>query len=507
MRRAFALVCLISAWGCAPSDAPCSIDALQRALDEALPGSVVSFGACELHGSLSVPAGVELRGEGNERSHLVTSAGAALTLLGEGARASQLRISSRGLVAVRKLGSGAALIMDVELAVLRGVGLLVREGALSASQVAVKGVLSTVDFGDPVYARVIPGPESATMEIRCGGSSECTPGESRASSCSIAEHCAELQICDACGLFATWTATHAILVGEGARLDLMDSTIAGWAEYGLVALPGASVSLERVIIEEILGIGLFASGAAIDLLEVEVRDISSGLRGSTSAGVVADGSMVTARAVQIVDTEGVGFVVSSSRADLRAIEIVRSDEEGLLLFATELSHVRGPDSRFIENRGAGILVGGGSLVHISDLTIEGTRPRPYFIGAGVVSIGDGLLGANVVPGSTLSRVSLSRNARVQLTLVAPSIDEVPMTFTDVRVDGFDMQRGAVIGPLAADGVLALPEGAWSAGITRLGTTRANDAARASEAMPIVPDTTPASVRDARERIGIVMPIM
>jgi hypothetical protein len=507
MRRAFALVCFVSALGCAPSDAPCSIDVLQRALDDATPGSVVSFGACELHGSLSVPAGVELRGAGTERSHLVTSAGAALTLLDEGAQVSQLRISSRGLVAVRKLGSGDAFVMDVEIEALRGVGILVREGALSASRVAVKGALSSIDFGDPVYGRVIPGPESATMEIRCGGSSECTPGQSRASSCSIAEHCAELQICDACGLFATWTSTHAILVGEGATLDLVDSTVAGWAEYGLVALPGASVSLERVIIEEILGIGLFASGAEVDLQEVEVRDTSSGLRGSTSAGIAADGSIITARGLRIYGTEGVGFVVSSSRADLETIEIVRSDQEGMLLFATELTHVRGPGSRFIENRGAGILVSGGSLIHASDLTIESTRPRPYFIGAGVISIGDGLLGTSVVPGSTLTRVSLSRNARVQLTIVAPSIDEIPMTFTDVMVDGLDMQRGAVIGPLAAEGVRALPNGTWSAGITRLGTTAANDAARASEAMPIVSDATPDSVRHARERIGIVMPIM
>lgn len=430
--RAVVLVCLFAFMGCSgPAKPACDAADLTMQLSRALPHAVVYVGACEVTGSFTVPVGVTLTGVDRATSIVHGTTGAALTLeVGDGVRTmvEDLTVRSDGAAAITVVGTGAATTTStveldrVTVHATHGYGIGAQSvGTFTATDVALSGPIAT-----PAQAAALVAPISPST-----------------------------------------TATHGLVLDDVPAATLTSVTTNGFAQFGALFLGTTTVQWHTGNASQNVGTGIMVDGATATLDTVDLLGTYAGPPPGTAYGAVVknDGALSTLH-VNASNNEGFALMQDRGTGDHESF-IARSNafaavwlEEGATSF-----HIHGAGTDIGGNGFAGIVGVVSSHVTIEDAHIYGTRMGTL----GALNIGDGIHLSGAVDQVTLRNLRVENNARAEILVDAGDPTHVvsSLTFSGVTVNGTAMQLGCI----DQNGMFS---GTWDAGVTRMGTTVAND---------------------------------
>lgn len=495
MRQATRVAILLSATvlalaGC--GEGTCDSAGLRDALAGAVAGDVIEVGRCRVEGSFVVPEGVTLRGSGSDS--VLAGGNESVVELTSGtspARLEHLTVESRARVAVAVRGGGAAELSDVEVEIVRGIGIGIEAGSATLSAVRIAGPVTAENAGDARWIRVLgaPAAESACPSEPC----DCMPG-------AIDEGGGRL--CDESGAWATWTATFGVYA-RGATLTLTDVQVSGIAGYGVVT-DACETTISGGGVYDVVGVGVLARGGSAELSDFVVERVAQGLRGVASYGLIAtDGAALVTVRTRVADGERYGILQLDASGSHTDLTVRDNGDVGVWVGASNGFSVAGA-STVAGNGFAGVVIADSRAVHIEDASIEDTRSVRRNTGIfGAQEIGDGLHLSGSYTDVRLSRLGLRGNARAGI-LVDLGASSPDIVFDAVTVDASGAAYGAVAGARDdARGVITVSTATgWDSGITRSGAAVTNDAVASGELDAIV---TPGP--DAVDAVrGIVAPM-
>lgn len=446
------LAAAIFAIGCAD---PCDSDGVRARLAASASGETIDVAGCmDLTGDFVVPPGRTLAGP----AHIDGS----VTLMTEGEPPSVLRdvsITSHR-IGVTTVGEGAARIEGGTLAVVTGVGL-----SLDAASSTLDGVTVT------------------------GNVTEANRDESRWLSVTSSDE-----------------ATHGVLIGSG-EVRITGARITGFAWVGVSIadelLDEGTRPIDVRIIDSVighgLGVGIVSSAPDLTLMNVQVEQVWTGVRGWPSYGVLVVEGAATSADLSITDADGFGLVQIAGSSMHGDLLIEHTGDVGAWFGAGVEVGMIGGATRIADTGFAGILAADAGALSMLGGTIAGVRAERRTVGVrGAISVGDGIdaIGTPL----TLRDVSIEGAERIGLLLDA----SVSSSLTGVRVTSEGDAFGAAQGTIdrGAEDFLSAPIPGWDSGITRLGTAAVNDAAL-SERLSVAIASAPPSTGSA---LGVIAPM-
>ncbi len=487
---------LFSLGGCGDEEALCG-GAASGALATATPGAVVTLGDCAVEGPLRVPAGVTVRG--TTGSVITAPAGGAAVVLAGGPSASVLEdvtVRSSGVVAVYAQGDGSATVRGVRVLAEQGVALAATEGvSLQVVSSELRGPVTPANADDPRFLRVVG---AAPPPGECQGC-DCQPGETREDGL----------VCDPEGRWAAVTATYGLyLLGVTAELDGLD--VGGFASAGAVFVD-SDVTWRGGRVAENLGLGLRQSGGTARLEDVEVANTWSGLRGTAPYAVAStDGAELSSVRMALLDNDRYGLLSLGGTGDHEDLVAERNGDAAVWVGASASFSLRGAGTALCDNRFAGFVAVDSTGMRLDDVTVERTQASVRSVGAlGRVEIGDGLHLVGSTSAVDVQRVELTENARAGVVVDFGMTDGAGLRFTDVTVAGTGSQLGAVAGVAMSGTLTPLASAvapAWDQGITREGSTVANDAAQTSPLDALTIDS-PGGLPSRMDAVGVILPML
>jgi hypothetical protein len=511
----------------------CDLAALRLRLAGAAPGETVKMGSCRIVGSVTVPPGVILAGEGPGRSTLAPDANVTVCLE-PGSPATTLRdvtveASAVAGVAVcdtapdERRVRGLAL-EQVTVAVSRGWGVyVVGVGDVSLRDVTLTGPVDADNKDDEAFEYVL-GQIPATLGA-CTTTPQdlCSPGEMREvgiESCPSCDALVVQQVCDECERWATVTATEGLVLRNVILASVIRAQVEGFAKIGVTVVDSELVWTGGRI-EGNLGAGLFAERSRITMSadaaagedgfpRIE-RTFSSTYRtGAVGAFVTGDGSRFVSDRLLVRDNLGYGIVHVDATALHTGLAATRNAYAAVWAGGAPELMLEG--SSVVDNGFAGVVLSSCEGVTIRDTTISGTDLVDRSMGeGGSVMAGDGLH-MRAVTGALIERVRCEDNDRVGILLDlgggAPGV-----TFSGVTVSGTGGQLGAVAGPVVVGSAPTVSEltpvppgdGGWDAGIVREGATEANDRDLGMRLQEMVNVPLPPDLPRPDEAVGIMAP--
>jgi len=397
-----------------------SVGELDAALSAASPGDVVTFTG-HVTGDFLVPAGVTLRGI-DEAVIQGSGVGIALTVVPGGAdvtRVENVKVISDGRYGIWVSGAGASDISGVRVTATRGLA-IAAEGTdlLSLTNVEAIGPVTELN------AASVPANSS--------------PFD---------------------------TATHGlILLGvDDAALDNVSAS--GFAEAGAILAASTSAVWDSRFNENV-GTGLVIAGGTTTLDNVTGNNTYRGARAADErvAGIgIGTGADVSSTRVRALTNDGFGvFHDGSAIVDHDQLRSLANLEGGV--WAQGAEYIGLDRTAVSGNTSTGIVAIDTTYALIADSWVVGTSAGS--IGGGP-ALGDGIQLVNTA--GALDDVRLRANARVGL-LAALGASQSPddVSLTDVLVAG----RSAALGVIFQQGGSILKT--VTEGVTRLGTTGAND---------------------------------
>jgi hypothetical protein len=431
MRPAIPLVLasLLVALGCDPGH--CRVDRLQDALDAASPGDVVRVGACDLEGSVTVPAGVVLAGQSG-RSTVISDRGVAIRVE-PGAEATVIRdldVVSSGAAALIAAGGGQVHLERLRIEARTGIAAGF-EGldALVLDEVEVLGILDA-DNADAISIE---------------------PDER---------------------LVRDEAATYGLVLLDVSDAVLRDVTATGFAFFGAFTARsnvmwtggGASENLRH---------GLMAHGGEVRLESMRLCGMFSGMQPIATGAVFVGGAQVHTREVEVCENDGGGLLHDGGVAYHRDLRVRDNRDTGVWVqHVTEGFEITGEATEIATNRFGGVVLLDSRNVLIRDArVVDGTLRRriPPGSSAGSIEVGDGLHLVGTTEGVRLEGLRLVNNARagVFIDLDGTAIDA--SWIADLTVETAEEQLGVVAQNCA------LSTG-WDDDVSRLGTAATNDQA-------------------------------
>ncbi len=488
----------LSLFACGGGGPYCDRAGAEAALMGASPGDTVELGACEIEGPLRVPPGVTLAGTDGTVVVAPIESGAIVALGGSDAAPTvvrDLRVRVEGRIGILLRGGGTAEVQRVAVEARRGIALGASElASLELTDVSLEGPVTADDADDPRWLRVLPAP---VEPAECPGC-ECAPGTYDA---------AEDRVCDAAGRFATWTATHGLVLTRIVTAALSNVDVHGFAEWGALFTESA-VDWRGGAVEDTIGVGIRQVGGTLGFADLTVAHTHAGLRGDRPYGViVSDGGGLYGDRMRVHDNDRYGILVAGARG--RITDLVATDNGDAALWIAESTSfgLDGVATRVADNDFAGVVVLASSDVVLAEGAIDRTRTVERPVGAiGLVRVGDGVQIADTRGNVELRDLVLEDNERAGLVLDLGASGVGDAAFARVTVNGTGAQLGAIAGRPSAAGQLTveLPAG-WDTGIVREGATGANDAAFAGT-IQIVPEPLPGALPDPGEVLGVVAPM-
>ncbi|MEM6954771.1 MAG: hypothetical protein AAF645_03755 [Myxococcota bacterium] len=412
MQRRFALALLLLA-ACGGSDGdPCN--AVLRALASASPGSVVDGESCRFEGPLTVPAGVRLT------SATVVGSGDVVTLLGDAALESVDVESSGGRAVV---ADGAHMLTDVAVRITSGVGVSA-SGAGTWMNVRVSGAL------DPLRPDVLPP------------------------------------------LAGTDLGQYLVAI-DGGEIEAAGLSINRGGPWGVIVANGRLV-MNGGVIEDIVGIGVYATESVLDLRDVTVRNMIQGLQPFPAHAIASVNTDVALTGTELTGGDGLGLRLDGGTGTLSASTVESQRLGGVWLQAG--AQLDGSSVMFMDNGLAALTARAGSRIGLEDSDVLGTTFASVRSGDQVIEVGDGLQ-ADVDAALALTRVNFVNNARVGLVIESSAATN--LSFSDVRIEGGTL--GAI---LQAEGVVDMSD--WRTGIERTAALVDADT-RLEAALPLADD--------------------
>ncbi len=190
------------------------------------------------------------------------------------------------------------------------------------------------------------------------------------------------------------------LVVAGGRVDIEDLEVVGFAGFGAL-FHGTAGEWRGGSVRGCVGSGVLAEGSDLQLREVEVADGLVGRKvGFAIAGnglCVAGDAVVETQSVTVRDVHGPG--VLQDGATSRHMDLVAEDNGWAGVWvqrspgseAAPALAIDGAGSRLQNNAGAGIYLWRSGGLAVSGLAVRGTRLRAHVVDeVGVAEVGDGL---------------------------------------------------------------------------------------------------------------------
>ena len=438
-----ALACWAPLAGCDGSGGGariCDAAELTSALASATPGTTVPVGAGTITGAFTVPPGVTLAGPVDApHTHIVGPAGggAVLTLMSDAANAaavSDLEIESHGSVGVLATGAGAPTLGNVTVTATLGVGVrLERTGAARIVGCTVTGPVT------PENAGAVPVNPTADE-----------------------------------------TATHGILVVESHGVWMANTTVRGFARFGVLAvgsdLSWQSMSGRAGSVGASLGTGVMISGGTAMLDGVQVTGMLEGVQAIPAYGIViAGGADVTTHGVVLERGEGFGLLQDSSTSTHSGLTAMGNRFAGLWTQRSPSFVVLGDVETLISGNGlAGIVSVETDALEVHGARVDGTTEQVSTVGeTGLRMAADGVHLMEGTGTALLDGVTLDGNARVGLLVDVRADADLPrVTLTSVTVSA----SGSALGAVAQSPTGVIVSGAWDASVIRQGAAALNDAA-------------------------------
>lgn len=434
--RLSVVVCVMALVGCGGDDddstpaALCDAGEVSAALASASAGDEVAIGACMVHGQFTVPAGVTLRGSGADASSIMAAEGTAVTLeAGTGTtRLASLTITSSGDAAVvaRGTGAGAIEIEAVRVTADLGIGI----GLESVSSASLDDV-------------------SLTGPVDQSNAQDIDP---------------------------PWVPDDVATVGLAAfgvgSLDLASTLITGFATAGAAVIDSTTVWVDGGVREN-LGAGLYVTGGAADLTNLEITDTLAGTGLYPAYGAVfTGGAVVTTSSVHVSGTQGPGMLHDDTDASHTDLVAELNERAGVWAQNAGSFRLSGGGSRISGNGLAGILLASIDEVEIDGAEIGDTTLVPSVPDGELdpVDMGDGLLLRDATGTVALSNLTIANNGRAGILIDLGGGSSAGYTFDTVSVDG----TGDQLGCIGQNGEFA---DGWAAGVERLGATATNDPAQ------------------------------
>lgn len=426
-------LCATSTSGCGDDgDTPselCDAASLEAALESAAAGDVVTLGACDIDGSFTVPAGVELRGAGASSSTIHAAEGAAVTLgTGTGTtRLADLSVTSDGDAAIVAQGTGAGAIelADLQVDATLGIGI----GVEDVASLSIDGVEATGPV-DPSNAESLEPP--------------WVPDE---------------------------VATVGLAVFRVPTVTVATSSVTGFASAAVV-LVESGTSWTGGEVRQNLGVGLMVSAGTATLSNLAITDTLAGAGLYPAYGAVcARGASLTTSGLSVSNTEGPGVLHDDCDADHTDLTSEDNERAGAWAQNAGTFRLTGSSSQIVRNGLAGIWIAAVDAVEIAGVQVADTLLVPTIPDgqASPVDMGDGLLIRDTTGSVTLTDLTISNNGRAGILIDLGGGSSAGYTFDSVSVDG----TGDQLGCIGQNGELL--EG-WAAGVERLGATAVNDAA-------------------------------
>jgi hypothetical protein len=416
----------------------CTAEALTSALAGARPGDTVKVGACAITGSFTVPAGVTLAGRGSGTSTLTTDRPQPAVRLTAGtpaARVVDLRIVSAGNSGILVRGTGTAGLERVAVEASRGMAVAAEDVAsLELRDVTITG---TVVPGNVNTVRCLPDP--AHPDVACVVDSDEWP-------------------------------THGLVLVRVASATLTGVRVTGLAGSGVV-LVDSTTAWTGGGAPANLGTGLWIAGGETELTDLDLSGSMQGLMLMPAyGGVFSDDAVVESSGLVVSGGDNYGLLHDSVAA--RHVDLVARENGDAAVWVQNCDasfELSGAGTLLSGNQFAGVVAVGSSNVTVADARIDGTGLATRIFEEGPVLVGDGVQIVDSTSGLNLRDLYLSGNDRVGLLLDGGGADMAGAVLDGITADGTGTQLGVV----AQDG--DTPAG-WDSGVTRLGSTAANDAA-------------------------------
>jgi hypothetical protein len=452
LTRLVLLVWGLTAVGCAD---PCDSDGVRSRLAASAEGDTIDVAGCmDLSGDFTVPAARTLAGPAHIDGSvtLVTEADAVTAL-------TDVSITSHH-IAVTTTGEGTARIGGGTIAVVTGVGL-----SLAAAGAEIEGV------------------------TLAGNVTEENRDQSRWLSVT-----------------SSTEATHGIVIGRGG-VRITDASITGFAWVAvsagadLIPASGGPIDL-RIVDSQIgggLGVGISSSAEVLTLMNVQVRDIWTGVRGWPSYGVLLiDGEASTA-GLSVTDADGFGLVEIAGTSSHGDLVIEHTGDVGAWFGTGVEVGMIGSGTRIADTGFAGILAVDAAGLAMLDGTISGVRAERRTVGvSGAISVGDGIdaIGTPL----NLRSVRIEGAERIGLLVDASMSNSFTSVIVASTGDAFGAAQGTI--DRGAEDFTSTPVAGWDSGLTRAGTAAINDAAL-SERLSIAIASAPPSTGSA---LGVIAPM-
>ncbi len=398
-RRALEIGAVLSLVGCGGAGGPnCADGALTTALAGATSGQTVELGACTVHGTFTVPAGVTLHGQGASASR-IDSSGIGL-VLGAGATVSGLRVdhaAGHGIVAV---SVAAVTVRDVEVHSTFGRAAL---GFADVGMVTLANVTATGPVVDETAAQMLPEEPSAT---------------------------------DAC--------LYGVVLQRVAHATLTDVVATGFGRGGVVS-SDTTLAWTGGSADGNLGLGVWIDAGSATIHDIAIDGTLRGFGFSPPFGLaMGRGADVHTDGIAVTDThQGFGIFQDGGDADHVALTCAGHTGGGIVVQRSTTMHV-GPGSMIVDNAFAGIVA-----VQAAGVSIEGTMIARTALAARILAswgstmIGDGVQIVQPPSTTSLHDVALVGSGRVGLLADLGGMDASLVETVNVSASG-TMQFGCVL---------------------------------------------------------------
>ena len=429
---------IASAMGC--TGEICDPGVLRDELASASEGDVISLGSCAIEGSFVVPGGVTIEGRGLDRTFMRARGGPALRLAG-GPAASPSRIRWLGVrsddaAAVVVAGGQAAEIWESAIDATKGVAIVARDVArLELADLTLTGPVTTDNARDEPMDR-LPDPAA--------------------------------------------TATHGLVCERVGTASLTDVRIHGFSYFG-AALVDSDTVIDAVDLSDNLDTGIYVRGGTVSIAGLVVAGTMDASRRLHSHGAVFLDADVQSIDLRVVDGAGVGLMHRGGRIRHERLAALRNREIGAIFQGAQSVVIEGTGTELAENGGGGVVAIDTDHLLIRGISIRDTKRRRIAIDPdNGIGLGDGLQLVRTDADVELRGISLVGNERIGLLVETEADNLDGLLLEGVTVDG----RADQLGALAQRGGELLAE-PFPTGLSRLGVTTTNDAAR-RRSLPVLP---------------------
>jgi hypothetical protein len=455
IRLAIAAVLALTAGGCT-TEGLCDPQEIVSALFRAFPGDIVTIGTCRVVGSFTVPAGVNLVGQGPDKSILFGEGDEQPVLLvmpgAQATRVADLLVQSDTLAGVLLIGEGQAVLERIGVEARRGIGIGAEDlDSVRLSDITLTGPIP-LDEDDLYTVPPIPSPQDIS--------------------------------------------THGLVLAHVADAVLTDVEVTRFAGMGVLLVNGSTVWQGHSSSGN-LGTGVMVHAGFARLQDLVLcRALQGPLLVPPYAAVFVAGAQVETENLEVCESERVGLFHDSADATHLNLRAHNNMDAAVWVQNAAAHRFEVGGAELTDNGFASLLLMDVGDIVVHDGSIDSTVEVQRFaqgVETGNVTAGDGLHLVRPLGPVVLRDLLFSFNERIGMLLELEGERPVDLSLERVVVDGTGEQLGAH----AQGDEQAIPR-AWDAEVNREGAPVDNDPRQTDPLTYVALQEDPGNVPNAED---------